>query len=386
MLESQQPLLQQRKKHFLHTSSFCSIATFVLFCFLLLRLRPTSLETSIDGQKPSSPKKRNAKSITFPALMENNPSPGGASSSEAGQEEPHFTGTILPPFTEIAPPLEEDSGSDVHPSPKTRSLSPEFQHFEKSDFPKPSPVLISESAPADFTPMQVMPSSQLVQDRSAAAEIDSEFFNPLNPSKCSDPRDGYEVRVASCSTIRERPVYLTRTDKFYVPWVLDQNAKCRKKECAISDKYTCCRPRRKCFPNYLTDVGEGCPSTEVLNPYRYAFCRTSPCTIADFDICCVHESALYQRVEITRSRYGRTSPSNSSPFSIPRISFGYHSIVWIDPDTKKTVDGEEWVALVNFMASWRSEDGWTTAPWIKLAKKGKQKYKQLAIKQMTPGA
>jgi len=376
MLESQQPLLHQRKSHFLHTSSFYFIAACVLFCFIFIQRRPTALEIPINGQKPSSPRKRDAKSIIYPAMMGNYPSPSDASSSQARMDTSHPG--------EIVPPLAEDT--DVHPSPKARSLTPDFseiQHSDNLDVPKPSPVLISESAPADFTPMQPIPSPQLLQERLGPIEIDSEFFNPGYRSKCSDPRDGYEVRVASCSTIRERPIYLTRSEKFYVPWVSDRNARCRNKECTLSDKYTCCRPRRKCFPNYLTDVGsEGCPSAEVLNPYRYAYCRTTPCTIADFDICCVQASALYQRVEIAQSRYGKESPNNMAKAARPHVSFGYHSIVWIDPETKKTVDGEDWVALVNFMASWRSEDGWTTGPWIKFAKKGKQKYRKLSTAQL----
>jgi len=128
----------------------------------------------------------------------------------------------------------------------------------------------------------------------------------------------------------------------------------------------------------MRQVNEGCPKGEIVNPYRGAYCRTMPCTIADIDVCCIpNPGALYQRTDLLRSMYPRIIPDESADPVSPKMTFSYKEIVWINMDRKQTIGKDEWAPLVDFMAYWGEGFGWNTEAWIRVSKNGKQSYKEV---------
>lgn len=200
-------------------------------------------------------------------------------------------------------------------------------------------------------------------------------YDYMKVATCTDPEFGFEKQVGSCEQVTSYATFsLTMNSNILIPLVINSVGKCDARVCQKRDTYNCCRPRRKCNPNYVNDVNEGCPANEIVNPYIGAYCRTYPCTIGDIDTCCVDPNSLWQRTDLMRSQYPRTVPDDSAAPVSPRVTFGYHDLVWLDISQKQEVNGEEWCPLMNFMKTWY-KGGWSTPAWLRLSKKGKMLYR-----------
>jgi len=214
-----------------------------------------------------------------------------------------------------------------------------------------------------------------VQLKSMYGPEASTVYDYMKVAKCADPELGFEKQVRSCEELDSYATFkLTMNSVILIPLVLNSAGKCDARVCQNRDAYNCCRPRRKCNPNYINDVNEGCPANEVVNPYIGAFCRTYPCTIGDIDTCCVDPNSIWQRTDLMRSQYPRVVPDDSAAPASPRVTFGFHDLVWLDISQKQEVNGEEWCPLMNFMQTWY-KGGWSTPAWIRLSKKGKMLYR-----------
>lgn len=182
---------------------------------------------------------------------------------------------------------------------------------------------------------------------------------------CNDASVGYEALVGPCSDINYHYVYLTMTRRARVPMVVDGFGECQSTTCSQRDKWVCCRKRRRCT-QYVHDVANGCEDGKVVNQYKYAFCRTMPCTDEDADICCIPGNGqLYER--ITRGRaFTRTSTSMSSPPADPPMSFGLHDVAWFGETRAELSRDNVWAPLRNFMDSWGEGMGWRTPAYVRV--------------------
>jgi len=281
--------------------------------------------------------------------------------------------------------------------PSMGSLSPSSSQAGPSGLPPPLPL--PEQAPFQE------PSPELsvvhVEDEGSHDEIvapnaDVQAPAPLSkglPVQCNDPVNGFEAKLGSCGEYyfhsKSKPQYhsvrLTKRNHQILYLVSDATGLCEGSQCIERDMESCCKLPQKCNPGYITDVQGGCPANKVVNPYGGAFCKTFPCTAEDQNICCINQQgALFERTDMIRSNFARTSPDDKSPFAEPGISFGHHDIAWFDMSKKRTIGADEWAPLVNFMEFWKPGVGWQTEAWMKISNKGKQKYQPLPIKKMFP--
>jgi len=91
---------------------------------------------------------------------------------------------------------------------------------------------------------------------------------------CTDPELGFEKQVRSCEEVSTYATFkLTINNVILIPLVVNSAGKCDARVCQTRDTYNCCRPRRKCNPNYINDVDEGCPANE--SPHIGAYERRS---------------------------------------------------------------------------------------------------------------
>jgi len=245
--------------------------------------------------------------------------------------------------------------------------------------PECSDTIYFCSAPEGFYCRCVMKGQVCLEEQWSSAQtictIQDLVPATVKVAACTDPEFGFEKQVGSCEQVTSYATFsLTMNSNILIPLVINSVGKCDARVCQKRDTYNCCRPRRKCNPNYVNDVNEGCPANEIVNPYIGAYCRTYPCTIGDIDTCCVDPNSLWQRTDLMRSQYPRTVPDDSAAPVSPRVTFGYHDLVWLDISQKQEVNGEEWCPLMNFMKTWY-KGGWSTPAWLRLSKKGKMLYR-----------
>jgi len=230
-------------------------------------------------------------------------------------------------------------------------------------------------------------------------------------AKCDDEIRGYEARVDPCvfrlMAYDLSSIQLTMFKKIQIPMVVDSTKSCKGYLCDVEDTH-CCQERRHCR-NFPRDVPDVCPQGARANPYRYAFCRSIPCTIADADICCVPirigprprtdfqtmvappnvrrfiwYEGLYERVEMW-SKKCRVAPNDRAPYTVPAISFREGAIAWFDMSRiyQDPKSKDQWAPLVNFMAAWGESNGWSGEAWMKIKRGNKplfnypRKYQQV---------
>lgn len=223
-------------------------------------------------------------------------------------------------------------------------------------------------------------------------------YYATDPADCNDPIVGFEKLVKPCKELKMHHIFLTPNHRTYVPMVINPEGKCMSKECMPRDRAACCIQRRKCI-HFEVDIPEGCQSTQAVNPYKYAFCRSNPCTIVDADICCVGKKEIHSaqfnqrytlvnnlqtRIDENRSKQARVAPDDNAAYVDPHISFDYGELAWINMDAKRRVGDDVWAPLVDFMASWGDGYGWGRDAWMKVKKGREEKYQTYQIGTTMP--
>jgi len=223
-------------------------------------------------------------------------------------------------------------------------------------------------------------------------------FYATDPADCNDPIVGFEKLVKPCKELKMHNIFLTPNHRTYVPMVINPTGKCMSKECMARDRSACCIQRRQCL-QFEVDVPEGCQATQTVNPYQYAFCRSTPCTSVDADVCCVGKKEVHsaqfnqrytlvnnlqRRVDENRSKQARVAPDDNAAYVDPHISFDYGELAWINMDAKRRVGDDIWAPLVDFMDSWGEGYGWGSEAWMKVKRGREEKYQTHQIGRTTP--
>jgi len=205
------------------------------------------------------------------------------------------------------------------------------------------------------------------------------------PPRCGDPVAGFEAKGNFCSQYSTH-AFLSMTSRIAIPKVLDAYGRCQDLGgCSKKDAAVCCRERNQCL-HYPRDVGQGCPQNTLANPFKYAFCRTYPCTAEDQDICCLEVEErygllyfkdLYERIAKSQSKPSRIHPDRESAYTKPAITFSEGDLVWFAEGQARNFEMEgtsatdkildRWRQLVPFMDSWGMGEPWArSGAWMKV--------------------